>query len=154
MDYTLKTRQHAEKLVTDLWGRAENQLESMKHGGMSEDEATPDYQDMVGAIAAVSPHAYPAPDSVFPATITVSGGELDQINISLENIEDIELLEQYRLADAAWHPDGKTGGEGGGPIGPRDREAFLKHGRAWCALLGVENANTLSADEIAVNMYG
>ena len=147
MQYTLKNREHAEKLVADLWGREENHRDN---GG----DGSPDHQDIVGAIAAVAPYCHPAPASVFPATITVSGGELDQINISLENIEDIELLEQYRLADAAWHPDGKTGGEGGGPIGPRDREAFLKHGRAWCALLGVENANTLSADEIAVNMYG
>ena len=42
MQYTLKSRDHAEKIVADLWDRADNQLESMKHGGMSEDEATPD----------------------------------------------------------------------------------------------------------------
>ena len=96
MQYTLKSREHAEKLVSDLWDRADNQLESMKHGGMSEDEATPDYQDMVGAIEAIAPYCHPAPDSVFPATITVSGGELDQINISVENIEDIERRAELR----------------------------------------------------------
>ena len=90
MEYTLQNREHADKLVYDLWGRAENQLESMKHGGMPEDEATPDYEDMVGAIEAIAPYCHPAPDCVLPATITVSGGALDQINISIENIEDAE----------------------------------------------------------------
>jgi len=147
MEYTLQTREHAEKLINDLWGREENRRDDGEQG-------TTNYKNIVGAIAAVAPYCYPAPDSMFPATITVSGGELDQIETSMENIEDIERREQYRLADAAWHPDGKTGSEGGGPVGPCDLEAFLTHGRAWCALLGVENANTLSADDIAVNMYG
>ena len=61
--------------------------------------------------------------------------------------------ELYNAADEAWHPEGKTGREGGGPIGPRDRQAFLENGRAWCELLGVKNANCLSAEEIAVHMY-
>ena len=61
--------------------------------------------------------------------------------------------ELYNAADAAWHPEGKSGSEGGGPIGPRDPSEFLKNGRAWCELLGVKNASSLSAREIAIEMY-
>ncbi len=83
MQYTLKSREHAEKLVNDLWGREENHRDNGE-------QDVPDHQDIVGAIEAIAPYGHPAPASMFPATITVSGGELNQINISIENIEDIE----------------------------------------------------------------
>ena len=89
MQYTLKSREHAEKLVSDLWGREENRRDDGEQG-------TTNYKNIVGAIEAIAPYCHPAPDSVFPATITVSGGELDQINISVENIEDIERRAELR----------------------------------------------------------
>ena len=83
MQYTLKSREHAEKLVSDLWGREENRRDDGEQG-------TTNYKNIVGAIEAIAPYGYPAPASMFPATINVSAGELEQIETSIENIEDIE----------------------------------------------------------------
>ena len=83
MQYTLKSREHAEKLVSDLWGREENRRDDGEQG-------TTNYKNIVGAIEAIAPYGYPAPASMFPATSNVSAGELEQIETSIENIEDIE----------------------------------------------------------------